>query len=176
MSNLGKTFLLLGPESGEKAAFIKTIKDGVFKDNPSGVESSKFYPFETPMSQIVSSIKNGSLFSDMKWVEIAQVETVKRGEAALLGEYIKNPSRDAVLILTSDSLARDVAKPITSVVPKERTKVFWELQESQKQSWIRNFFNRNNIQLDEGVVELLLELVENNTEFLKKSVKNLFSI
>ncbi|MBI9103907.1 MAG: DNA polymerase III subunit delta [Spirochaetales bacterium] len=173
MNNFGKTFLLLGPESGEKSVFIKNLKAAVMKDKPSEMEVSKYYPFETGMSSVVSSIRNGSLFSDCKWVEIAQVDGVKREEAAILGEYIKNPSPDTVLILTSDLLARDIAKPIVSAVPKDRTKIFWELFESQKQSWVRGYFSRNGIRPEDGVVELILELVENNTEHLKKECEKL---
>ena len=173
MSELGKSYLLLGPESGEKSAFLSQLKERVKKEAGGGLEESRFYPFDSSMADIISSIRNGSLFSDAKWIEIFQAETIKKEEAALLGDYLKNPAADTILILVSDGLARDIARPVSSAFPKERVKIFWELFENQKQSWIRNFFRNNGIQPEEGVVELILELVENNTRELKRECEKL---
>ncbi len=153
--------------------FINQLKESFRKDVSGEIEDSRYYPFETGMSEVVSSIRNGSLFSENKWVVIPQIETVKRDEAAILADYIKNPSPDTLLILTSDGLNRDIAKAVISAVPKERIKVFWELFENQKQNWVRQYFMNNKINPEEGVIELVLELVENNTEQLKRECEKL---
>ena len=173
MSELGKVWLLLGPETGEKSVFLEQLKTRVKKQAGAGLEESRYYPFETPAADIVSSLRNGSLFSDAKWVEIQQAETIKKEDAAILGEYLKAPAEDAVLILVSDSLQKDIARPVASGVPKDQVKIFWELFENQKQNWIRSFFQSRGVTPREGVVELILELVENNTRELKRECEKL---
>ncbi|WP_020612574.1 DNA polymerase III subunit delta [Sediminispirochaeta bajacaliforniensis] len=159
-------FLLLGPEEGEKASFIAEIKKRIAAEDP-GYESTRFYPYETEISSIVGVLRNGSLFSSKKVVILQNVEAVKRDDAALLGEYLKNPSADATLIMVSNGMERDIAKAIASAVPKEHKKMFWELFENQKRSWLANYFGRQQIEVSPEALDLILELVENNTREMK---------
>lgn len=173
MSEKGKVYLLLGPEAGEKEQFLLQIKNRVLQEAGGEVEQARHYPFETSMSEVVSAIRNGSLFSTHKWVVIPQVETVKREEAAVLAEYCAKPSEDATMVLISSGTDRDIAKALTGVIPKSQVKIFWELFENQKQNWVRSYFRERNIRVGEETVELILELVENNTQELRRECEKL---
>lgn len=173
MSENGKVYLLLGPEAGEKELFIAQIKDRVKLEAGGDVEDSRYYPFETSMADVVSRIRNGSLFSSHKWVVIPQVESVKREEASILGDYCLKPSVDCTMVLVSSSLERDIAKAITKNIPKAQVKTFWELSENMKLNWVRSFFRQRSMIVDEETVELILELVENNTQELRRECEKL---
>jgi DNA polymerase-3 subunit delta len=173
MSDKGKVFLFLGPEAGEKEQYIHALKERVGKEAGGDLESSRYYPFETGMSEVVSVIKNGSLFSSHKYVEIQQAETIKGQDAVLLGEYCLKPSPEATLVLVSSAGERDIAKPLVKSIPKDQIKVFWELFENKKHDWIRSFFRERKIRVDEDTVELILELVENNTQELRRECDKL---
>lgn len=173
MSDKGKVYLFLGPEAGEKEQYIHGLKERVSQQAGGDIESSRYYPFETGMSEVVSFIKNGSLFSSHKYVEIQQAETIKGQEAVLLGEYCAKPSAEATLVLVSSAGERDMAKPLIKAIPKEQIKIFWELFENKKQDWVRSFFRERRIRVDEDTVELILELVENNTQELRRECDKL---
>lgn len=165
-------YLLLGPEEGEKNAFIKGLKKGIAKLD-SDFEQFVFYPYETSMSEIVGMLKNGSLFSSRKLVILKNGEAVKREEAKLLAEYLKAPNEEVCLVIVSNSLERDIAKPVASAIPKAQKKIFWELFENQKRSWLLQYFRRADVELSSEGMELLLELVENNTREMKTACDQL---
>jgi len=173
MSDKGKVYLLLGPEAGEKEQYIHALKERLQRETGGGMESTRYYPFETEMSEVVSVIKNGSLFSSHKYVEIHQAETIKGQEAVLLGEYCARPSDEATLVLVSSAGEREMARPLIKGIPKDQIKVFWELFENKKTDWVRSFFRERHIRVDEETVELILELVENNTQELRRECDKL---
>lgn len=173
MGEKGRVYLLLGPEEGVKREFLLDLKNRVLKEAGGNLEEFRYYPFEIAMAEVVSRIQNGSLFSNQKWVVIPQVETVKQGEAAVLGAYCAKPAEDTTLALLSSGTDRDIAKAISKNIPKAQVKIFWELFENQKQNWIRSFFQKWNIQINEDTVELILELVENNTWELRRECEKL---
>ena len=173
MSEKGKVYLLLGPEEGEKGQFLLNIKEQLLKEAGGNVEEARYYPFETGMAEVVSWIQNGSLFSNHKWVVIPQAEAIKRNDAAILGAYCAKPAEDTTLVLLSGGTTRDIAAAITKGIPKAQVKIFWELFENQKQNWIRSFFRERNILLTEEALELILELVENNTQEFRRECEKL---
>ncbi|MCF6321734.1 MAG: DNA polymerase III subunit delta, partial [Rhizobiaceae bacterium] len=79
--------------------------------------------------------------------------------------YIASPGVDCTLFLLSDKISVD--KKISSAIPKKAVRIFWELFENQKKTWISNFFRKERISVSQDAVELLLEMVENNTSDLR---------
>lgn len=165
------TWLLLGPEAGTKDEFISTTIKNIKKDHGADTEFYKFYPFETEVPEIISLLKNGSLFSSFKIVRIDNVHEIKSQNAALLAEYCKKPVENTALILVSDQTQID--RRISDAVPKNGKKIFWEMYENQKRDWLQNYFRRQKIQITPDAVEELLELVENNTQEMKSACEKL---
>ncbi len=161
MTNRHTVYLLLGPENGQKEEFIRSIKESVAKIAGGSMEEHRFYPFETEGGQIVSILQNGSLFSAWVVATLRSADSLKKGDAALLAEYCARPAENATLIITSDEVHID--KKLESAVPKSNRKVFWEMFENQKRGWITAFFKKRRISADRDAVDLLLELVENDT-------------
>jgi DNA polymerase-3 subunit delta len=164
--------LLLGPEEGEKNNFIDDLKKRIAAEDPA-YETSTFYPYETEISNIVGMMRNGSLFASRKLVILRNVELIKRDDAALLGDYLKKPGTDVTLVLVSSGMEKDIAKAISSAVPKEFRKMFWELFENQKRSWLSTYFTRQQMEVVPEAMELILELVENNTRDMKTACDQL---
>lgn len=165
-------YLLLGPEVGQKQEFIDKIRKALETSLGEPPEFFRYYPYETDLSEILSHIRNGSLFSPHKLVLLNNVEAVtKKKDLDLLKDYCRQPSQEATLLLISDEFK--VQKSLMEVFPGQRKKVFWELFENQKQSWITRFFRRRGHPIPGETVDLLLELVENNTEQLQLACSNL---
>ncbi|HVO40121.1 MAG TPA: DNA polymerase III subunit delta, partial [Spirochaetia bacterium] len=166
--------LLLGPEEGEKAAFIDTIRNSLaarFKEPP---EITRFYGGEARMADVVLCLRNQTLFSRHRMVLLMGVEEVKRAEEVrLLLDYLEAPAADATLVLVAGGFASEVDRRIVAAVPKDRQKIFWELFENQKQGWIMNFFRQRKITVDADAVDYILDMVENNTREMRSECERL---
>jgi DNA polymerase-3 subunit delta len=168
--------LLLGPEEGEKSAFIQKISETLAARLGEPPERSRFYAGDTDMSEIVLCLRNMSLFARHRLVIVAHAEEVKRAEeVATLVEYLASPAEDATLLLLSTGfsgeidrrIAGDQKKKTPGAVPFEHQKVFWEMFDNQKQGWVTSFFRQRKISIDAEAVEYILDMVENNTRDMR---------
>ncbi|MBI9107104.1 MAG: DNA polymerase III subunit delta [Spirochaetales bacterium] len=164
-------WLLNGPENGEKLIFLKQIRKRLSERFGEEPEEHRFYPFESSISDIISLIKNGSLFSIWKLIIIGQADLLKKVDIDEIKAYMQTPSDDAVIILTSDETS--LKNGLTKIVPKENTKIFWEMFEGQKKDWLSGFFRNRKIGIEAGAIELLLNLIENNTADMKNECDKL---
>ncbi len=161
-----KVYLFLGPEEGKKKDEIKKIELALKKSLGAEPEKHQFYPFEKKISDIVSLMKNGSLFSSHKFIIISNAEEIKKkSDVDLMVEICKKPIKGNTLILKSSSNGID--KKIEKVIPKDQKVIFWEMFENQKKSWITSYFNSFEQKINPDAVDHLLEMVENNTQELK---------
>jgi DNA polymerase-3 subunit delta len=170
----GETYLFLGPEIGERRDAIDAIRKNLTKKSNHVPEEYSFYAGESSISEIVSVLRNGSLFADARLFQIKHPELIKKKEDQdLLISYMKAPQDDTILILVSDETSLD--KKIESALshPKEQKRIFWELFENRKAEWISAFFRREGYQIEEDGIEAILELVENNTEALGRECSKL---
>jgi DNA polymerase-3 subunit delta len=164
----GSSFLFLGPELGEKLDALNELRSAL----PAGTEETSFYAGETPLQEIVSVLRNGSLFSERRLFIIKNADLVKKkDEAELLASSVRNLDPGAVLVLVSNETRLD--KHIEDAVPKENKRIFWELFENKKSEWVANFFRRSLCRIDEGGIRAILEMVENNTDALGRECSRL---
>ncbi len=168
--NQAPVWLFLGPEIGNKNDEINHYKQKIRKMG--AVDEDVFYANETPVSQVLSLLQNGSLFSAMRFVVFRGVETIKKKEdIALLAEWVtsqekKSPEENTSwLFLVSDDISVD--KKLEGAIPKQNKKVFWEMFENQKNDWVRNWFLNEGFSIDADAIDTILDLIENNTETLR---------
>ena len=171
MNNPEPVYLFLGPEIGLKTDEIRKIQDAYHKQSGEIPELHKFYPYDTSIGEVISLMKNGALFSNYKFVTFMNTEELKKDDIAELISYIKAPGSDCTLFLLSDKTSVD--KKITSAIPKKSVRIFWELFENQKKSWISNFFRNEKIGISGDAIEMILEMVENNTNDMRNACSKL---
>ncbi len=157
----------MGPEEGQKKAHIEALRAQLTKDLGEEPENYRFYPDERDISEVLSIVANGSLFAPHRFVLLLDVDAYKGNQQKSLIEYIASPAGDATLVLVTDKTSVD--KKLDSAVPKGGKKVFWELFERDKKSWVFQFFRERRMTIEAEAVDDLLEMVENNTEELKKA-------
>jgi DNA polymerase-3 subunit delta len=166
----GKCFLFLGPEIGEKQDAINDIRQQLSKK--SLPEEISFYAGETPISDIVAVLQNSSLFSENRLIFIKNAEVLKKKEDfESLVSYMENPQDNTTLIVMSEATA--LAKALEAPVPAPAKRIFWELFENRKVEWVHSFFTRAGYRISKDGVETILELVENNTDALKRECSRL---
>ena len=165
-----QTWLFLGPEIGEKKAAIDEIKKKLSLReplSPPDLEEASYYAGETPVPVMVSSMQNGSLFSDSRLFYIKCAEGIKKKEDIdLLASYIASHAKGAYLILISEETG--VARGLEAAVPPNCKRIFWELQDHRKSEWVASFFNSEGFKISPEGIDTILELVENNTAALKQ--------
>jgi DNA polymerase-3 subunit delta len=173
MSKPAPVYLLLGPESGEKSSRLKEIRS-LCRESNSGEdpEIHRFYPFETEQGEILAALQNSSLFATFRLVILSEADQLKAAQAKMIAAYLSKPSDSAVLVIISSSTR--VHDSIMKLVPKGQREMFWELFENQKKDWLIRFFKGQRLEISLEAVEMILSLVENNTQELRK-VSNRFA-
>lgn len=170
---MNNVYLLLGPEEGEKNQFVEKQINQIKKNIGEEPEIEKVYPYGTNMVDIISGLRNVSLFSNYRIVILNNAEEIKQGNGLdALIEYCNNPSGSSTLFLLSESVG-NVNKKLEKSVPKNYRIIFWELFENKKADWIRNFFMKKNIRIDMDAVNLIIEMVNGNTLDLKNECSKL---
>jgi DNA polymerase-3 subunit delta len=160
-------YIFLGPELGKKQDAV----DAVRKKNP-GAEESVFYAGETPISLIADTLQNISLFAEAKILIVKNAEAVKKkDDIQLLVSCIKNLDSSTSLILLSDEIK--LASALDDAVPKNNRQIFYEMFEREKNEWVRMFFSREGYNIDKDGIAAILELVENNTQALRRECSRL---
>ena len=167
-------FLFLGPELGEKQDALNTLRAKLINKTPahSGIEETGFYAGETPLTDIASVIRNGSLFSEERLIIIKNAELIKKkDEAELLASCLRHLEQGTTVVLVSEETRLD--KRIEEAVIKKNKIIFWELFENKKNEWLAAFFRRSGCHIDESGIGAILEMVENNTDALGRECSRL---
>lgn len=159
------SYLFLGPEAGAKQEEVKRIRSELVATYGEGLEFERFYPFEGEQSELFASLSNDSLFSDHRLVLISQLENANAAFFNDLANYLQNPSPSATVILVSSELS--INRKVMNLIPKERTKTFYDLLEGEKSAWIRTHFRRLGLTITSEAVELLIAMTEDNTQELR---------
>jgi len=163
----GTSWLLLGSELGEKNNAIDEIRR-----KSGGAEETVYYAGETPLAEIISTLRTGSLFADARIFFIKRCEEIKKkDELSLLCSYLASQADDTSLILISDETS--VAKALEQAISPAQKKVFWELLDNRKREWVETFFRKEGFKISSDGVEAVLEMVENNTAALQQECSRL---
>jgi len=157
--------IFLGPELGKKQDAIDAVRK-IFQ----GAEETVFYAGETGAGEIADAIQNHSLFAQARIIIIKNAELIKKkDELELLSSCINEMENDTSVILLSDELKLASGFDL----PKANSQIFYEMFEREKNEWVRQFFKREGYDISKDCVDTILELVENNTDALKRECTRL---
>ena len=164
-------YLYTGPEIGEKNDAVKNLKNSLSKKYGQ-IEEYLFYATETPPAEYLAILQNENLFSDATCVVVKNAEAIKKDdEIKLITEWISsNPSDSSILILISeeyDFSGSKISSKLSKAIPQSNKKTFFELSESKRSAWIKNFFSKNGYSIQEDAVNSIIEMLESNTQALK---------
>jgi DNA polymerase-3 subunit delta len=164
-------FIFLGPELGKKQDALNDIRKQ-FAVPGAAVEETVFYAGETPVSQIASTVQNHSLFADSRLFIVKNAEQIKKkDEVALIASCLTGLEAGTALVLISDEFR--LAAGLDDAVPKENRRIFYEMFENEKSEWVRSFFRREGFTVSPEGIDTILEMVENNTEALRRECARL---
>ncbi len=165
-------FLYTGPEFGKRNDAVEAVKAG-HKKQFGVIDEHSFYLLETPLSQVMTILQSGTLFSDGVCVVCRNAELIKKkDDIQMIADWLENPDPSAVLILVSDEIGVD--SKLEKLVPASNRKKFWEMFENEKLPWVTSYFSKNGYRIQQGAAKLILELIENNTQSLAAECSRFF--
>jgi DNA polymerase-3 subunit delta len=166
-------YLFTGPEAGEQNDAIAALKERL-KKTAGTLDEYSLYAGEDGIGNALSLLENESLFASARFMVIRNAELIKKKEDIhMIAQWAKGAGQGmSTLALVSSETKVD--KKLENCVPQENRKVFWELFSDQKERWLRNFFRKNGCNIEDGAIETILELIENNTEALRTECSRFF--
>ena len=165
-------YLFTGPEAGERSDAVNELLKA-YEKKLGSIDVHRFYAAETSVADVISLLMNGSLFASFRFVVLNNAEAVKKKEdIELISEWLSSNDGNSALALLSDEIS--VEKKLENLVPKENKKIFWELFQDKKESWVRSLFQRNGFRITDDAIEAVLELCENDTASLKRECERFF--
>jgi len=165
-------YLRAGPEIGKRAAFAAELRSAIAAVDGAPPEDHRAYASETGLGEVIGLLQNGSLFSSRRIVEYRGAELIKgKEDIGTLASYLASPAPDAVLLLVTESFFAE--KGLEEAVGKNRKRTFFEMFEKEKPRWIEKKLREFGLGIDEGGIEALLELVENESGALEAACSRL---
>lgn len=172
MSNTKPIYLFTGPEFGLRDDAVNDVKK-IQKKQFGEIDEQNFYLIETPFAQVMSVLQSGNLFASGVCVVCKNAELLKKKEdLALISQWLEIADYSSILILISDEISVD--SKLDKLVPKENKKIFWEMFDNKKTEWLAGYITKNGYKIKSVAVQLILDLVENNTQALKTECSRLF--
>lgn len=168
-------YLYTGPEFGERNDAVQAVKDAM-KKKYGALDEYLFYAAETPVSEIMTILQSGSLFTSASCIVLRAAEVIKKkDDVELIAGWAKHAAENtSALILVSDEVSVD--SKIEKCVPSSHKKVFWEMFEDRKIPWLSGFFGKNGYSISSEAAEDILSMVENNTQELRSECSRFFML
>lgn len=165
-------YLYTGPEFGERSEAVESVRKA-FKKKFGEIDEYSYYLIETPFNEIMTTLQSGSLFSSGVFIVCKNAELLKKKEEMqMISDWINLNQDSAVLILISDEVTVDAK--LEKLCPPSNRKKFYEMFEEKKLPWINNYFRKNGWSIEENAAQLILDMVENNTQSLKNECSRFF--
>ena len=167
---MNNIYIFLGPEIGRKHDEIKKIREIISRTEIP--EESVYYAGETSAAEIAEGVMNQSLFAGYRLIIIKSAEQIKKKEdISMLLSSMEILDSKTTLLLISDEIK--ISSGFDSLCPQENRKIFYEMFEREKENWIRDFFFREGVKIDSAAITAILEMVENNTDSMRKECSRL---
>ena len=166
----GTAYIFLGPEIGKKQDAIGDIRKKI--SGTGEYEETVFYAGETSALAIAGVVQNHSLFAQSRLFIVKNADQIKKkDDIVLIASCMKELESQSTLILVSDEFR--LAAGLDEGCPRENRRVFYELFENEKSEWIQSFFAREGRSIDPEGIDAILELVENNTDAMRRECSRL---
>ena len=173
MAKVSPIYLFSGPELGDRNDAVEAVKAN-HKKQFGNIDEHLFYLAETPLSQVMTILQSGTLFSDGVLVVCKNAEVIKKkDEIQMIADWLESAEPSAVLILISDEVS--LASSLEKLIPPANRKKCWEMFDSDKLPWVQKFFSKNGYRIQQSAAQLILDMVDNNKQALQNECSRFFA-
>lgn len=174
---MANVYLYTGIELGEKNDAIAALKKSA-KKKYGAFDEYVFYATETSCAEIVTVLQSASLFSPASFVLVKNADAIKKkADIETLVSWISKAEKSEThntLVLVSDENKIDTK--IEKAVPAAQKKIFWEMFEERKIPYLVNYFQKHGYTIEDEACEVMLDLIENNTQALRNESERFFTL
>ena len=161
-------YILAGPEFGRRESFVAELVKTCAALDGASPEYHRLYSSEAQPDEAVGILRNGSLFASRRIVEYRGAEALSnKSQISPITEYLASPSGDAVLLLVTEGYS--LAKALEAAAGAANKIMFWELRDAEKPAWLRDRLAADKLSAEDGAIDALLELVENETSAMESA-------
>ena len=161
-------YILAGPELGRREAFVADLVRTCTTIDGAAPERHRLYATDTSPEEIVGLLRNGSLFASRRIVEYRGAEALStKAQTSTIADYLASPADGAILILITEGYS--LAKALETAAGSANKIMFWELRDAEKPAWLKDRLAADRLSAEDGAIEALLELVENETSAMESA-------
>lgn len=150
-------WLWTGPEEYLKEELFQKAAEAVLAGDASGLNSDRFHTGQQEADVILNTVRTFPMLSDRRLVYWQEIEGLKKNERELLLQYVRDPSPQTVLILTSSRGPRDSFNAQLEEAGAHSA-VFWVPFANQTVRWIQLQFKEHGLECSQDVAGQLLSL------------------
>lgn len=154
-----------GPDRGRVKEAVDQVLQGLTKRLGEKPETESFYAGEDSMDQVVSKLRNTGLFSAHLFAVINCCESLNAADQKILKAYAAHPNESATLVFVSDDPKAATDK--LSFIPKDKIKIMYEMNETEKKAFIHHFLERQKAAIEQDALEFFCDLVSSDTDDIK---------
>ncbi|OGQ06536.1 MAG: DNA polymerase III subunit delta [Deltaproteobacteria bacterium RIFCSPLOWO2_12_FULL_40_28] len=161
-------YILIGEDSYLISRELKKIKAKL----PQNYDKKLFSAKEVEVSTMVNACHDLSLFSELKWIIVSDIDKLKKEELDIFLEYFKNPNPQTILVFITPKIDKRLKAWIYA---KEQGWII-ELKPpyaNQMVSWILMEAKHLNITLSLEAAEVLVDIFGNQLAALISSLETL---
>lgn len=164
--------LLLGPEEGDKNERYELERRDLLEKCPD-LEIETYYANDNCEKEVLTSLRQPSLFSPMRLIVIKYFEAVRKDSSFVKGlsAYMNDPENDVYMII----LDSDTLNPFPRNQKNLESQIFYEDFDSNKVRWITKEFQKGGFRVTQDGIDEILESVENNKAEMKSTIDGITS-
>lgn len=167
-------YLTVGEDQLKRNAVLARLRSRLDKEGALAFNYDKFDGETATGTEIVLAANTIPFASDMRLVEVAHADKLRKADSEELVSYLQNPSSSTVVILDADKLAKNT-RLYKAVVALGKSAVIEcaQKKEAELVGMVRELGQGYGVPFSEGAARKLIELIGTNTVALDAEVKKI---
>ncbi|KPK41798.1 MAG: hypothetical protein AMJ78_04475 [Omnitrophica WOR_2 bacterium SM23_29] len=174
---LANTFAYLGKENALKEEALEVLKKRFLSDNNADLDYSIFYSDQLEPQAFQDAVNTQPFLSPKRFVVVRDIEKLLQPTKDSIISYIKNPSKDTILVLMTDlkikstDLEKDALFKV--ILKYARVQTFERLEGTRLNRYLIEKAASYKKAITEEAIKLLVEKLGNDLGFLKRAIEEL---
>lgn len=162
---------------GEEAYFIdqltNLLSDNVLTESEKDFNMLTFYGVDADVNNIVASARRFPMMSDYQLIVIKEAQELNKIE--VLDSYVRKPMNSTILVISYKHGTIDKRRSLVKNIEKNGGVIFEskKLYENQVPAFIKNYFSKKKLKIDEKSAQMLTDFVGNDLSKLIQELQKL---
>lgn len=166
-------YLLMGEEAYFIDQLTNLLADSVLSESEKDFNMLTFYGVDADVNNIVASARRFPMMSDYQLIVIKEAQELNKIE--VLDSYARKPMNSTILIISYKHGTIDKRRTLVKNIEKNGGVIFEskKLYENQVPAFIKNYFSKKKLKIDEKSAQMLTDFVGNDLSKLIQELQKL---